>query len=53
MKELTNVLRVADAAFKTVRVMDFAKKTVIATSAITCCCLAVKFWRKKQRNNYG
>ena len=46
MNEITNALRVANAAFKTVRVMDIAKKFVVASAAISCCVLAVKYWKK-------
>ena len=45
MNELTNALKVADAAFKTVKVMNFAKKAVIAGAVVTCCCFAFRFWR--------
>lgn len=46
MNELTNALRVANTAVKTVKAIDVAKKVVIASAALTCCVLAVKFWRK-------
>lgn len=46
MNELTSALRVADTAVKTVKAMDFAKKVIIASTAVTCCIFAVKFWRK-------
>ena len=49
MNELTNALRVANAAIKTVRVMNTAKKAVAAGAAVACCVLAVKFWRNNQR----
>ncbi len=45
MNELTNAIRVADAAFKTVKVIEYAKKAVVAGSVVVCCCLAFKFWR--------
>ena len=47
MNELTNALRVADAAFKTVKVMEYAKKAVVAGSVIVCCCFAFRFVRSK------
>ena len=49
MNELTNALKVANVALKTVRVMNVAKKAVAAGAAVACCVLAVKFWRKNQR----
>lgn len=45
MNELTNALRVANAAFKTVKAMEFAKKAVVAGAAVACCCFAFRFWR--------
>lgn len=45
MNELSSAIRVANAAFKTVRVMNVAKKAVAVGAVVACCCLAVKFWR--------
>lgn len=45
MNEITNALKVANVAVKTVKAMDFAKKAVVAGAAVACCCLAFKFWR--------
>lgn len=45
MNELSSAIRVANAAFKTVRIMNVAKKAVAAGAVVACCCLAVKFWR--------
>ncbi len=49
MDEITNALKVANVALKTVRAMNVAKKAVVAGAAVTCCCLAIRFWRDKQR----
>lgn len=45
MNEITNAIRVANVAVKTIKAMDFAKKAVVAGAAVACCCLALKFWR--------
>ncbi len=47
MNEITNALKVANVAFKTVRVMDLAKKAVVAGAVVACGWLAFKFWRSK------
>lgn len=47
MNEITNALRVANVAFKTVRVMDIAKKAVIVSAAAVCCVFALKFWKSR------
>lgn len=47
MNDITNALRVADAAFKTVRIMDIAKKVVIVSAAAACCVFALKFWKSR------
>ena len=49
MNELTNALKVANAALKTVRVMNVAQKAVAAGAVVTCCIFAIKFWRNNQR----
>ena len=45
MNELSNALRIANVAFKTVKAMSVAKKVVAVGATVACCCLAVKFWR--------
>lgn len=47
MNELTSALRIANAAFKTVRVMDIAKKAVVVSAAAACCVFAVRYWRSR------
>lgn len=47
MNEITSALKVANVAFKTVRVMNFAKKAVAAGAVVVCGWLAFKFWRSK------
>ena len=46
MNEVTNVLKIANTAFKTVQIIDIVKKTVVASAAVACCVLAVRFIRK-------
>lgn len=46
MNEITNALRIANTAVKTVKAIDVAKKVIIASAAVSCCLFAVKFWRK-------
>lgn len=46
MNELTNAIKVANTAFRTVRVIDVAKKAVIAAAAVSCGVLVFKFFRK-------
>ena len=46
MNEITNALRVANAAIKTVRTIDFVKKTVVAAAAVSCGILVIRFLRK-------
>lgn len=36
MNEITNIAKVADAAFKTVRIIDAAKKTIAITAVVVC-----------------
>lgn len=45
MDEIAKVLKVANAAFRTVKAMNFAKKAVVAGAAVACCCFAFRFWR--------
>jgi len=47
MNEFTSAVRVANAAFKTVRIMDIAKKAVVVSAAITCCVFTAKYWRSR------
>lgn len=46
MNEISNALKVANTAIKTVKAIDIAKKTVVAASALICGALIIKFWRK-------
>ena len=46
MNEITDALRVVNAALKTVRIIDFAKKAVIVSAAATCCVFAFKLYKK-------
>lgn len=46
MNEITNALKVANAAMKTVRTIDIVKKTVIAAAAVSCGFFVLKFFRK-------
>lgn len=46
MNELTRALRIADTAFKTVRIIDIVKKAVISLAALVCCVFAFRFFRK-------
>ena len=45
MNEITNALKVANAAIKTVKTIDIVKKAVIAAAAVSCGILVVKFFR--------
>ena len=45
MNELTNVLKVANVAFRTVRFMEIAKKVIIVSAVGLSCFFAFKFWR--------
>lgn len=47
MNELTNALKFADIAFRTVRFMEIAKKVIIISAVGMCCLFAVKFWRSR------
>lgn len=47
MNDLTNALRVANVAFRTIRVMDAAKKIIGFTAAALCCVFALKFWKNR------
>lgn len=47
MNEITNALRVANAAFRTVRFMEIAKKVIVVSAVAICCFFAVKFWRSR------
>lgn len=46
MNEITNALKVANTAVKTVRVIDVVKKLVIAGAAVSCGVFVVRFFRK-------
>lgn len=46
MNEITNALRVANTAIKTVKTIDVVKKTVIAAAAVSCGVLLIRFFRK-------
>lgn len=47
MDNLTNALKIANVAFRTVRVMDTAKKVIGVSAAVLCTVLVFKFWRNK------
>lgn len=47
MDEITSAVRVANAAFKTVKIMDIAKKAVVVSAAVACCVFAAKYWRSR------
>ncbi|MBQ2841712.1 MAG: hypothetical protein IJE72_01595 [Clostridia bacterium] len=46
MDEITNTLKVANAAFKTVRVIDAVKKLAVAVAAVSCSVLVVRLFKK-------
>ena len=46
MNEITSALRVANAAFKTVRIIDAVKKTVAVGAVVVCGVLIFRFSRK-------
>lgn len=46
MNEITNALRVANVAVKTVKTIDILKKTVVAAAAVSCGILVIRFFRK-------
>ena len=46
MNELTKALKIADTAFRTVRIIDIVKKAVITLAAVMCCVFAFRFFRK-------
>ncbi len=46
MNEITNAVKVANAAMKTVRTIDVVKKAVIAAAAVSCGLLVLKFFRE-------
>lgn len=46
MNEISNIAKIADAAYKTVRVMDAAKKTVAVAAVIVCGIMILKLNRK-------
>lgn len=50
MNEITNALKVVNTAFKTVGVIDFIKRAVIAFAALFCCFSAVKLFRKQKED---
>ena len=46
MNEITNALKVANVAMKTVKTIDIVKKTVVAAAAVSCGILVIRFFRK-------
>ncbi|MGN0543899.1 MAG: hypothetical protein ACI4JG_10675 [Acutalibacteraceae bacterium] len=46
MNDITKAIRVANTAFKTVRIIDILKRIVIAAAALFCGLLALRFWRR-------
>lgn len=46
MNEITSALRVANTAFKTVKIIDIVKKVVIGAAALLCGFFVLRFWRK-------
>ena len=46
MNEITNALKVANTAIKTVRIIDIFKKVVIGFAALICCVFALRFFKK-------
>lgn len=47
MNEITNVLKVVNTAFRTVRFIEIAKKVIIVAAVGMSCFFAVKFWRSR------
>lgn len=45
MNEITNALKVANTAIKTVRIIDIVKKIVIAGAAVSCGVLVVRLFK--------
>ena len=46
MNEITNIVKVADAAYKTVRMMDALKKTVAVAAVVACGIMIIRLSRK-------
>lgn len=46
MNELSNVLRTVNAAMRTVKVIDAAKKVTVVAAAAMCCVFAYRFFKK-------
>lgn len=46
MNEISSALKVANAAFRTVRIIDAVKKTVAVGAVVTCGILIFRFSRK-------
>ena len=46
MNEITDIAKVADAAYKAVRVMDAVKKTVAITAVVVCGIMILRLSRK-------
>lgn len=46
MDEITNALKIADTAIKTVRIIDVVRKIVIAGAAVGCGVFVVRLFRK-------
>lgn len=46
MNEITSALRVANTAFKTVRIIDIVKKVIVAAAVMLCGVFMLRFWRK-------
>lgn len=47
MNELTNVLKIVNIAFRTVKFMEIAKKIIIVCAIGLGCFFAIKFWRNR------
>lgn len=47
MNEFTNVLKFANLAIRTVRIIDIAKKVIIVAAVGVGCVFAVKLWRSR------
>lgn len=45
MNEITNALKVANTAVRTVRIIDVIKKLVIAGAAVSCGVLVVRLFK--------
>ncbi|MBQ2847760.1 MAG: hypothetical protein IJE74_05830 [Clostridia bacterium] len=50
MNEITNALKIVNTAFRTVGIIDYVKRAVIAFAALFCCFSAVKLFRKQKED---